>query len=361
MSKPDHQTTYSRIISDGMINKQNNFDFIRVSAAVLVFMEHAWPIFTGSPVPFDLCRLLFGYSYGATGILIFFSLSGFLVAHSYLTTQHWLKFLIKRFLRIWPALAVNIMFTILVLGMLFSTLSVNNYFIHPETWQYFQNIFIFRTYYTLPGVFESSLHSNSVNGSLWTIPYEFTCYIILSFLFLLNFIRKKWVFTCMSMLVWIVYLIFQDKVDGMTIPLVGITLRSLMLPLIFFLSGVCFYLWRNAIVLNSFTMMICCEVMLGVMVGWFPRELMIIVLPYLVFMFAFSPRIRLQHFGKYGDVSYGFYLYAYPVKKCFAAMAPGWPFAVLFIASFITTFILAFASWHLGEKPCLKLKTTLNL
>src|SRR5688572_4817819 len=317
-------------------SKQNNFDFIRLLAALLVFIEHAWPIFTGKDVPFDICRYLFGHSYGAIGILMFFSLSGFLVAHSYLTTKHWLKFIVKRFLRIWPGLTVNILLTVLILGTWFSSLPFGDFIIHEKTLQYFENILIYRTYYFLPGVF----NSGAVNGSLWTIAYEFTCYLIVSLILFFNFMHKKWILLFLTGGISIFYLIFQLHVDNMVIPILGITLKSLMLPMMFFFSGTCFYFFRDKLGWNAINILISVISILFIMFGWWPRELMIVVLPYLVLMTGFSRKIRLYSFGKFGDISYGFYLYAFPVKKCFASIVPDWPLLTLIAVSLITTLIL---------------------
>jgi peptidoglycan/LPS O-acetylase OafA/YrhL len=73
------------------------------------------------------------------------------------------RFFIRRSIRIFPALIVCILLSVIVLG---STLSIKEYLSHDATLVYIKNIFLHVSYY-LPGVFEHNPLPNAVNGSLW--------------------------------------------------------------------------------------------------------------------------------------------------------------------------------------------------
>lgn len=61
-------------------------------------------------------------------------------------------------------------------------------------------------------------------------------------------------------------------------------------------------------------------------------------------------------FGKYGDCSYGMYIYAFPVQQLFSSLYPNQMWWENLGASFPVTLLLAIFSWKLVEKPCLALK-----
>jgi peptidoglycan/LPS O-acetylase OafA/YrhL len=79
---------------------------------------------------------------------------------------------------------------------------------------------------------------------------------------------------------------------------------------------------------------------------------------YLLFWFAFNVRSRrLAAVGHRVDISYGVYLYAWPVQKLLIWWDPEispWP---VFIEATAITSLLAFGSWSLVEKPFLNLKS----
>ena len=78
----------------------------------------------------------------------------------------------------------------LLLGPILTTLSISDYFNHSLTNQYIQNISIFRMYYNLPGLFEFNV-SQSINASLWTLPYELACYMFLGIMGLFYILKRK--------------------------------------------------------------------------------------------------------------------------------------------------------------------------
>lgn len=83
-------------------------------------------------------------------------------------------------------------------------------------------------------------------------------------------------------------------------------------------------------------------------------------LPYIVFWFVFAPKIKLHGVSKWGDFSYGMYIYSFPVQQtivyCFGNRMP---VGKMIFLSFLFTIPLAMFSWFVIEKRALKLKNSL--
>ena len=168
------------------VHRANNFDALRLFAALLVIWGHQFAIM-GRPVPL----ILGGNEPGAVGVVMFFAISGYLVTLSWLADPHLLRFAARRALRIWPALCVVVLLCIVVLGPLVTTLPQAAYWKSAGTWDYLSNIWL-KTRYALPGVFDGNPVASSVNGPLWTIPLEVTCYAILAALGVCGITRTRW-------------------------------------------------------------------------------------------------------------------------------------------------------------------------
>ncbi len=132
----------------------NNFDFLRVLAAVCITLTHSFNLlyknreeplmkFSGQKIDFAFI-----------GLSIFFAVSGYLVAKSAVTSPSFKNYLWKRFLRIQPLLIIVCILTIFILGPLFTSLSAAAYFSNAGTYTYFRNIMpVFGIQFFLPGIF----------------------------------------------------------------------------------------------------------------------------------------------------------------------------------------------------------------
>lgn len=174
-----------RSIGDYLNGKQNNFDFLRFLAATLVIVSHSFPL-TGFREIAVLHNTLGGH-----GVFIFFLISGFLITRSYLASNNVFLFFKARLLRIFPALIVVILLTIFVLGPAVTSIPLDQYFANKSTYQMLNNILLHSISYKLPGVFEQNPYKYSVNGSLWTLKYEFTFYIFVAVLGVLTILKRK--------------------------------------------------------------------------------------------------------------------------------------------------------------------------
>jgi peptidoglycan/LPS O-acetylase OafA/YrhL len=340
------------------ISKHNNFDCLRLVAALMVIISHSFPL-TGVLSFEPFAEWLGGYdSGGGIGVAIFFVISGFLVSGS-VARRSTLDYLASRALRILPALAVVTCFEVLLIGPIFTTLPLRAYFSNSATWEHLANPMIFGIDFFLPGVFQS-LPTVAVNGSLWTLPAECGLYLILPALAFCGGLTKRgaiiaFVGCAAAYFVATGYFGFNWSDQGPEV-LKGVRIFSALKLATFFFAGAALWANRDEISLHSGGAIICgatlfaCARTSTAMVAYF------LCLPYLVMFAALKvPAISLE---KIGDLSYGTYLFAHPVQQSLVTIfGPGHigPYRLLLMAAPIALGI-AFLSWHFVEKPALRLR-----
>jgi len=335
------------LLSERTDSRNNNFDILRFFAALQVLILHG--------------VLLFGndnknWFVDLNGVAVFFVISGFLVTRSWCDNPNIFAFLKKRILRIFPALITVVLFTALILGPLVTTLPLKEYFADSAFFNYFKNIFLYEIYHLLPGVFQNNPLNESVNASLWTLPLEFFMYCLIAifgitkilnkkyfhFVFVLLTISLFYVFTHIYIIKW-TYIQFVD-----------------FLSLFFISSG--FYIYREKIILSFPLFLVCLAIFLSGMIVSYKIDVVfeyfrLLTLPYMIIYIAYCKIPYINNFGKYGDFSYGIYLWAYPVSQTLIYF---WQdkfniFTYIVSVFFITLFI-AVLSFKFIEKPALKLK-----
>lgn len=170
-------------------NHPLGFDYLRLILALGIVGFHSFT--TTHDVAAD--HLLWQSLWSAPLRLIlpmFFALSGFLVAASLSRSASLADFLIRRAIRIVPALLAEILLSALLLGALLTSFPLHLYFTDRAFFTYFLNV-LGDVHFSLPGVFLHNPRSALVNGSLWTIPYEGLCYLALMIFALAGAMRHR--------------------------------------------------------------------------------------------------------------------------------------------------------------------------
>ncbi|RZI65236.1 MAG: acyltransferase [Variovorax sp.] len=328
-----------------MSHPVNNFDFWRISAAALVLVSHQFPLL-GKSAP----ALMPGVTLGVVGVFIFFAVSGFLVTQSWLSDPHAVRFVQRRFLRIWPALFVVTLATALVMGPLVSELPVAEYFAKAETHRYFK-VLLLNIRYELPGVFLSNPYPRAVNGSLWSIPVEVRWYWVTLFAGLLGLLRVR-AAVLVSMLALAVYHFWIYGAESNPARNYGIEYG------LFFVYGACLQLYRSAWENRSllFALPLAAVAALFLVLGQ-PLVALWVCLPFAVIATGVASTPVLCRAGRFGDFSYGFYIYAFPIQQlAIWGTSASLSLPAYLALSAVFTTLLALLSWHLVEKPALRLK-----
>lgn len=336
------------------------FDMLRVGLAFSVVGWHSFYIAQGEPHP--LADLHFFWFPGYAILSMFFALSGFLITASAMRLSLG-NFIINRGLRIIPALLVEVMLSALVLGVIFTTLPLSEYLRSDGFWRYFGNIAGFVSL-TLPGVFGTN-PDHSVNVSLWTIPYEIGCYVLIGGLILFRSLHQPKIVLALCV-AFAVIAVGISLIEPDLPPASALNPRNIFIGngsrlFISFLLGIAIYLYRFEIAYSHRTAAACLLFCVAVAaVGPLPGVLLnVLVTPALVYLTAYlgvSDLPELPLFNR-GDYSYGIYLYGYPLQQTIVAL---WPYQanvfLLFVLSVPLITAFAMFSWHAIEYPILKLR-----
>jgi len=334
-------------------SRSNSFDLIRFIAATMVIWAHS-AAFTQGIKAVDPVSKFLHWQFGSGAVEIFFIISGFLISQSCERSSNPISYLTARFLRIFPGLLICLLFCILIIGPLATTLPLSDYFKHKNTWRFLtSNITLYNCYYFLPGVFAKIPYPKVVNHSLWTLYYEFLWYLIV---LLMGTLRQLKV---IPVVLLFVSLLAADHFGSVKI--YGLVILHIIHLGVFFSAGMVIYVLRDRIRINkriaiiSFILMIVTEKFVNHTIA------MAVFGNYLIFAIAYLLPKPCHSFSKHGDFSYGIYIYAYAVQQflvfCFNGKMVWY---TNFIASFAITLILAYASWHLVEKGALANKKNVS-
>ena len=322
---------------------QNNFDFLRVAAATMVLISHQYAL-NGRAEP-----LIFGFTVGYFAVFIFFIISGYWVTKSYEEDRNFLRFIIKRLLRLIPGLTVCVIICFFIIGPIGFSGDFKNYFEIKDNWKFLRNIF-FISKTELQGIFLKNPYPNTLNGSLWTLPIEFKWYLVLATLGMLKMINKKIIFSIIlfSIIYWIYinYFNFEQK-----------NYKAFFYLGNFFLIGALLFLIRIKLFMLfifltiSGLLLLCKFYYLGLLIG----------LPPLIIYLGLQSFEYFNKVNKIGDLSYGVYLFAFPIQQIiFYFFGSKLTFYTSFFLVIVITFSFAYFLWHFIELPFLRLKKKLN-
>ena len=338
-------------------SKDNNFNLIRVIAALAVLVDHSFALAIGS-VNAQLFRISPNINLSSFAVDVFFVTSGFLVTASLLRRQNTIEFLWARALRIYPALLVMQFLTVFGLGLLLTTIPWTSYLVSDGTLKYLVKnaILVADLVPGLPGVFQSNPFSYGVNGSLWTLPYEIGMYAILASLWAVlclvlgvgSRVVKITIVGCASAAVLLLVLCPVCTAHGVNLPrLFGM-----------FFSGAAAYVLKDRIVLSgpvfwSMMVIVPSATFLGEPVLF---AAYVLALPYILLYLAYIPSGFVRKYNQLGDYSYGIYIYAWPVQQSIVSLVPDVSVPAMILGSAGIAIVLAALSWHLIEQRALRLK-----
>jgi len=340
---------YSTGRSDDPLFGANHLTSVRWVLAGLVALGHLW-LLTTAYEPFRIHDWTGGYM----AVNGFFVLSGLLIAKSLHTRGDLKSYTKSRLLRIYPALIVMGVAFALIFAPFFSEPGGISRIWAPETWRYVFRVLLMGNPEQAPGgIFAGSLEQD-FNGPLWTIRFEMAAYILAALGFFLGLVTSFGRVLCLYLIVQIAYLVAPHFIDFSGLPAGALSLLRLSSA---FLMGMVLWHWPQA--RRPHFAIVAGLIALFFLFGASPigEWLANLALASVILRLGLSKR-RIKPLVKLPDYSYGIYIWHYPVMQGVLFLRPD--LGPYWLAAYsVPVFIgLSALSWHLIEKPALKLKRT---
>jgi peptidoglycan/LPS O-acetylase OafA/YrhL len=345
--------------------KRNSLNFLRLVLAFSVVYAHACDLgwFGLHDVAVN------GTQLGAIAVYGFFGISGYLIAGS-ASRNSVGRYLWQRFLRIFPAFWVCLVVTALAFGAIELAIDpvphcgyVCYLKLHPGPFSFAYSNALLKMNQTAVASPEMYL----ANGSLWTLFFEFLCYVLLAALSFVGVMRHRaWValitlgiFAALLVTTLVPNLNSMFDIYRNFIPM---NFMVLSLP---FLAGTLIYLYRDRVPDSALLATACIIAFVATLhlpTYGYPPTLRLTPSSFGVFLIAYpllwlGAHLPFHWIGAKNDYSYGVYIYAFPLTQLLISLGAQrvgfWPFMLLTAS---VTLAFAVASWWLVEKRALQLK-----
>lgn len=333
--------------------RNNALNAFRLALATEVILFHSLPV-TGHMPPAAANQLLF--SVGVDG---FFAISGFLITRSWLSDPRIRDYLAARALRILPGFYVCLVVTAFVFAPISVAIqggSVGKLLLSSAPIEYVvKNSAVAYLHYDVGGTPRGTPAGPAWNASLWSLIWEALCYLAVAGIGVVGLANRRWVSpTLLALAVFGAMLLPPLTFPGVwTIPQLAV--RSALM----FSAGALLYQWRD--VIPARWSLVAVSMVIVLLSGLLPDYRVVAGLPLAYAVVVSGALIHNKRLRLRTDLSYGVYIYAFPMQQLLAVcgLASLNPL-VFFVIATIATLPLAALSWFLVEKPALSLKSRLK-
>jgi peptidoglycan/LPS O-acetylase OafA/YrhL len=352
-------------IGESFDPKANSLNILRLVFAVAVIASHA--IDLGG---FGRDWIGTKTTIGTVAVYGFFAISGFLITGS-AERNGTGRYLWQRSLRIFPAFWVCLIVTAFGIGLLGWEAQLHQFHLHGNLTTYLHAPngpigFVTHNWFLKLG--QPLIISTLWNGSLWSLYFEFICYLIVGVLAIIGVLRRPLLLLAMTLATWAVAAVITGasslNTDDAWKHNYDTTHVLVLVPL--FLTGSLLYLYKDR--LPDTPWLAAAGVAIFVVSLWLPfgaptpgdtltsTSLLAPALVYPVLWLGIH--LPLHRLAATNDYSYGMYIYAYPVQVLLAIWGVArWGYGPYLFLSIVGTIPLAVASWWLIERPVLRLKS----
>jgi peptidoglycan/LPS O-acetylase OafA/YrhL len=340
-------------------SRSNNLNVVRLFLALLVIFSHSFQLSIGKADEFK-CEPLYQWThqqqtFGDVAVSIFFLISGLLITASWLRSKSMQDYIMKRVLRIYPGFILSLGFSATLIWLFCPEFRAHVG--HGVAWAILLlNDCFFLTYNSLEwtGIFQNNPYPGIANGSLWTIQKEFGCYLLVAVIGMLCLFKRRILVLCGSLVVYLIYCSHLFKGED--------TFAFDSRFLTFFFCGMNAWLWRDKIPLSKWAALGCIPVLLicTQFNPWF-SVIFPILGSYLVLCFGYGTPLRSFDWTNRMDISYGTYLFAFPIQQMVAMHESLQNHWANFLIATPITIGMACLSWIFVERRFLALKNNSHL
>lgn len=336
-------------VADALARPANGFAAVRLGLALAVVVSHAFSVTSGRIADEPLHRAT-GFTLGEHAVNGFFAISGFLVTMSFVRRGA-RDYAVARALRIAPGFVAATLAVTFGLGLGLTHLSAPDYLGDPATWRFVQmTLTTFKSNAALPGLFAENPFRFPM-GTVWTLKYEVLCYLGVLAAGLVGALRPGW---------FPVALVGALLLANLGLPLLHADpplglVTALRLPFVF-AAGAALYLWRKRISLSGPAALGLVLVAAALSSTFAYQALLLVATAYGIVWLSFSPALARPAFAWNTDLSYGTYLYGWPIQQALRQAFPTASSLFLLAPALVLTLALAALSWRFVEGPALTLK-----
>lgn len=324
-----------------IVEHKNNFNLLRFVFAAMVLLSHAPELIDGNRRRELLTMAFHTMSFGEFAVGGFFLLSGYLITKSWCNNRDPVAYLGKRIKRIFPAFLVASFISVLIVGPL-GAASAHSYFANLDVANFLTGLLWLDIPFT-PPVFDGRSYG-LVNGAMWSISVEFCCYLGVLCLGVIGATRRS-TWLALTVFVFLTALLQRFGFDPLNIARFHPTLAA------YFGVGGCFFFFREKIRFTRMGMMIALIALATGLFSWRGHVLPFALAGgYLIFYLAQARIDAVKGFNRYPDISYGLYLYGWPIQKLLIYWFPEISPMILFLVSLLAAGAAGYASWKLIEE-----------
>lgn len=338
-------------IAQAFARPTNQFTLVRLLAAGAVIVSHAYLVTTGDHAMEPMMGST-GFTLGQHAVNVFFGISGFLIMASWDRRPSAVPFVTARVLRIFPALIATALVLAVLVGPALTGRNPLDYLMSHDTVAYvLRTVFMLDGNAILPGAFDNQ-PAPETTITVWTLKYELACYFGLLLLGVLGIACRRWVAAVLALsgLAMALFLSLRPDIAAWH---TGIhhTVRF----------AACFWLgmaawrfrdllpvdWRIAGAL-ALVAAVCLNTPLSDAMIYLAEVYGALVIA-LMEMPLLAGQIEV-------DISYGLYLYGYPVEQTLVRYAPDLSAPLVATVALLVSAVIAFASWRYVEHPAIRAK-----
>lgn len=343
-----------RPLSNLLPRSENSFGLLRLVCALAVVVSHAMVLASGDRAA-DPFLAWTGFKIADHAVNVFFILSGILTAQSLDRSRSIPDFVLARALRIWPALIAFALVFGFLIAPLVAASPDGTALQNRDIWA-----FVLRTVTFSPGLAELP-HvlagvplAGNINESLWTLKYEVMCYAALAVgAILLHRLGR----TAMIVAVGAVIALYILTIPAS--PLAG-TLGHVRHFAFCYALGVGAYLARDHLPISITGMLATLAALIWSIGSPFQTLTTIVWVGYTAIWLASYDWFGLRQATTRTDLSYGTYIWAWPVGQVLLQVLPGQEWTIFAGLSIALVLPIAFLSWVLVERPALILKSVVS-
>ena len=329
--------------------RRNSLNLLRLILASSVILHHSYPLTNAS----DYGPEYLGDRLGGWAVVGFFALSGYLI-----TGSRWSKsfgdYLTLRIARIYPAFVMCLVVTAAVFAPINYLHERGNLdaFLWTGTTPFnyvFSNLGLKMLHYDVAGTPLGVPYHGAWDGALWSLYYEFACYLIVGVLGLFAIARRSpWPIVS----VWAVAVALRISYGALAPVLgVGFDMDYLTKLVPYFFAGGVLHTLKRRIGMHAGLAAGCAAAFVGLLLintTW-GGQLGSLFLAYVLLYFGHA--LPSPEWVRVHDVSYGMYIYGFPTQQLIMTFFPGVGFWGLTLWALAGTAVLAAASWFWLESP----------